>query len=175
VLTGYRHAVYSVVAAANIGVDTGEATVAGICGVTANRPNDKNYCTKNIPIDQPTRGTKNSMTDTTDLTTRIIDDSLHTVPTVPSLFVFNSVSMAKAHAIEHLKTVLIGYSIDAAIISETHFKKHHSSDIFNINNFALFRLDRAGRRAGGVAVWARSSLQPTLWSFPDPTGNYELL
>jgi len=42
---------------------------------------------------------------------------------LPTLFVFNAASLAKPHAIEQLQTDLIGYSVDVAVVSETHFKK----------------------------------------------------
>src|SRR5260221_3974998 len=44
----------------------------------------------------------------------------------PVLYVFNSASVAKPHAKEQLTAELIGYNVDIAIITETHFKKKHT-------------------------------------------------
>jgi len=67
------------------------------------------------------------------------------------LYVFNAASIAKPHAIEQLQTDLVGYSVDVVVVSKTHFRKKHSSDILNIASYALLRLDRPNRRVGGVA------------------------
>jgi len=56
--------------------------------------------------------------------------------------------------------------VDVAVVSKTHFKKKHSSEILNIAGYALLRLDRPNRRAGGVAIFTINSLLPTLWESP---------
>jgi len=73
----------------------------------------------------------------------------------PTLYVLNASSLAKTHAIEHLTTDLTGYSADIGLICETRWKKHHSSGTYSVEGYSLFRLDREGRRGGGVAIYAR--------------------
>jgi len=80
---------------------------------------------------------------------------------LPTLFVFKAASLTKPHAIEQLQTDLIGYLVDVAVVSKTHFKKKHSSEILNIAGYALLRLDRPNRRAGCVAIYLRHQLTPT--------------
>ena len=81
----------------------------------------------------------------------------------PTLYVFNAASIAKPHAIESLTAELTGYQIDVAIITETHLKpSKHPDGCFDISGYSLIRRDRVGRREG-VAIYARSSLRPTVW------------
>ena len=76
---------------------------------------------------------------------------------LPTFYVFNSRSLAKPHALEQLEAELLGYSIDAAIISETHFKNKHTDDIIKISGYHSIRRDRRKRKAGGVAIFLRDS------------------
>ena len=71
----------------------------------------------------------------------------------PAPYVFNTASLGKPNAIRQLTAELGGYAIDVAIISETHLKRKHTDETFNINGYQLFRRDRPGRRGGGVAVY----------------------
>ena len=94
--------------------------------------------------------------------------------TVPTVYVVNAAALTKPHAIEQLTADLTGYSIDVAFVSETHLKHKHNSDTFGIPDYTLIRLDRSGRR-GGVAIYAKQSLQPTLWSQTLDNDHIELL
>jgi Reverse transcriptase (RNA-dependent DNA polymerase) len=95
----------------------------------------------------------------------------------PTLYVFNAASIAKPHAVEQLNAELIGYSVDAAIISESHLKKKHANSCVDIDNYVLFRRDRERRKGGGVAIYVRSSLKAEVYQLPIPgeDPNYELL
>jgi hypothetical protein len=86
--------------------------------------------------------------------------------TSPTLYVVNAAAVTKPHAIEQLTADLIGYSVDVALVSESHLKSKHSSDTFSIADYELFRRDRSGRRGGGVMIYAKTSLQPTVWKQP---------
>jgi len=93
----------------------------------------------------------------------------------PTLYVFNAASLVKPHAIEQLSAELDGYHIDIAVISETHLKTKHADNLVSIEGFQLFRRDRAGRRGGGVAVYARASLNSSLEQPDGDNKSFELL
>ena len=68
----------------------------------------------------------------------------------PSLYVFNSASLAKPHALEQLATDLSGFVIDAAVITETHFKPtKHSDSMMNIAGYSLY-FAKTAKGAGTV-------------------------
>ena len=92
----------------------------------------------------------------------------------PTLYVFNAASIVKPNAIEQLTTELIGYDIDIAVISESHLKKH-ANNCVEIDGYSLFRRDRTGRKAGGVAIYARQSLAATEWPISKLDPNFEML
>ena len=77
---------------------------------------------------------------------------------LPRLYVLNAASLAKPHAIEQLAMELVSLSIDIALITETHFKKHHSDGAFYIEGFSCVRRDRVGRRGGGVAIFIKDTI-----------------
>ena len=81
----------------------------------------------------------------------------------PGLYVLNAAALTKPHAIEQLSAELIGYQLDIAVISESHLKAKHQDSAFAIKGFSLHRRDRAGRRGGGVAIYARSELRASEW------------
>ena len=102
-------------------------------------------------------------------------DSPAKVRSAPTLYVLNAAAITKPHALQQLTADITGYSIDVALISESHLKHKHLSDSFNINNFSLFRRDRSGRRGGGVLIYARETLSPTLWKQNSDNDLVELL
>jgi len=53
----------------------------------------------------------------------------------PTLYVINAAALSKPHAIEHLTEDAIGYDVDAALITETHLKAKHDSDVFGIDGY----------------------------------------
>ena len=78
----------------------------------------------------------------------------HRQSQLPALYVFNSSSLAKPNAVNHLAADLRGYHIDIGIITETHLKPSiHIDNILHINGYVLFRRDRLKRRGGGVAFY----------------------
>lgn len=93
---------------------------------------------------------------------------------VPSLYLLNSASLAKPHAVEHLVADLTSYGTDVAIITETHFKTKHADGVVNIPGYTLYRRDRVGRRGGGVATYVRSHLQSGTWKPVTDDKTFEL-
>ena len=93
----------------------------------------------------------------------------------PSLYVLNAAALTKPYAVEQLTADLSSYDSAVAIITETHFKAKHIDAVFNIPEYGLFRRDRQRRRGGGVAVYARCALQPTVWTSSADDRKYELL
>lgn len=94
---------------------------------------------------------------------------------IPTLYLLNSASLAKKHAKDQLAADLIGYHVDVAIITETHFKpSKHPDSIMNIDGYNLFRRDRCKRRGGGVAI-IRSSISASEVQMPGDDPLYELL
>jgi hypothetical protein len=94
---------------------------------------------------------------------------------LPTIYAFNAASIAKPHAIEQLTADLIGYSVDVAIISESHLKLKHTDSAVNIDGYILFRRDRRGRREGGVAVYVKRNISATEWPVPGMDTVFELL
>ena len=81
----------------------------------------------------------------------------------PTMYVLNAAAITKPHAIEHLSADLTGYNADIAVITETHLKKKHADHNFAVNDYTLFRRNRAGRRGGGVAVYVNRCLSADVW------------
>jgi hypothetical protein len=65
----------------------------------------------------------------------------------PALYVFNTASMVKPHAIEKLAAKLTGYGIDIALITETHLKKLHADSCFSRRQRSV------PTRQGSSQVW----------------------
>jgi len=93
-----------------------------------------------------------NISDHRDLTTNNRNESF------PGLYVINANSIAKMHAIDQLRADLIGYSLDIAIITETHLKAHHSDPMVGLSGYSLIRRDRVARERGGVAVAVKEGL-----------------
>ena len=78
-------------------------------------------------------------------------------PTVASqLYVLNAAAVTKSHAIEHLATDLLGYKTDIAAITETHLKKKHTNELFDMDGYALHQQQQQqpfnGRLSGTTRV-----------------------
>ena len=93
---------------------------------------------------------------------------------IPSLFVLNAAAITKPHAVDHLAADLLSYKSDIAVITETHCKQKHQDSVLNIPGYALCRRDRLRRRGGGVAVYVRSALSSTAWTYSSDDRTYEL-
>ena len=110
---------------------------------------------------------------TTRLDFKLSDDQ----STPLKLYIHNAASIAKRHAVEQLSADLTVYSVDAAIISESHLKKKHPNSCIDIDSYVLFRRDKQRRKDGGVAVYVRLSLKAEMYKPPiaGDDSNYELL
>ena len=107
-----------------------------------------------------------------------VDESVIHTPasrSLPSLYVLNAAALTKLHAIDHLTSELVGYNVDVALITETHLKPKHDSKIMNIQNYTLYRRDRIGRRCGGVAIYLRSALKSSAWTFSAHNSIFEIM
>src|SRR6218665_2657760 len=80
------------------------------------------------------------------------------VSSVPNLYILNANSIAKPHALDQLAAELACYSIDVALISETHLKSRHLSSLIHIDGYQVYRRDRLARRNGGVATFVKDTL-----------------
>ena len=97
----------------------------------------------------PVSTTRSNSTHTSQLIYPSINNSPHphsTYRTLPRLFLLNSASLAKPHAIEALQTEVMSLDIDIAIITESHFKAHHSSGAVGLLGYTCYRRDRGERR-----------------------------
>ena len=103
---------------------------------------------------------------------KLIDDEILLVPT---LYVFNSCSLAKPYALQQLQAELSSYEVDAAIISETHFKTKHTNEIIQIDGYNVIRRDRQKRKAGGVAIILHEKWQFNVLNFLNDDCNFEIL
>jgi hypothetical protein len=77
-------------------------------------------------------------------------------------------------AITHLAAELQSYNVDVAVITETHFKSKHSDSVVGVDGYTVFRRDRARRRGGGVALYVRSTIQTSVWTYSADDRTYEL-
>lgn len=93
---------------------------------------------------------------------------------VPSLYVLNAAALTKSHAVEQLTADIANYQSDIAVITETHCKTKHSDSALSIAGYTLHRRDRQRRRGGGVAVYVRSDLQSTVWTYSADDRVYEI-
>ena len=102
-------------------------------------------------------------------------------PYSSAIYIINANSIAKSHALEQLQAELIGYDIDIAVVTETHFKKKHLEEACHVTGYTTFRRDREGRRAGGVAAHmcavthVRDTLAATECNLAGDTRTLELL
>ena len=55
---------------------------------------------------------------------------------------------------------LLKLNVDCFVASETWFSDVHTDNFLSICGYNLFRDDRVGRIGGGVAIWAKDSLNP---------------
>ena len=69
-----------------------------------------------------------------------------------SLYLINTTSLAKPHAIQLLHTELLNKEFDIVLVTETWFTQIHLDTYVAIPNYVLLRRDR-GRRGGGFAHW----------------------
>ena len=99
---------------------------------------------------------------------------VHQSQSVPSLYVLNAAALTKSHAVEQLATDVANYQIDIAVITETHCKAKHTDSVLSIPGYTLQRRDRQRRRGGGVAVYVRSGLQSSVWTYSADDRVYEL-
>ena len=91
------------------------------------------------------------------------------------MYFINAYSIAKPHALEQLHAELLGYNIDIAVVTETHFKKKHSEAACHVGGYTTIRRDREGRRAGGVAIYVREAYQASDCVVAGDTRELELL
>jgi hypothetical protein len=97
--------------------------------------------------------------------------------TPPSLYLLNAAALSKPQAVENPAVDLSNYNIDVAVITETNFKLKHSDTAVAVDGYTIFRRDRQGRRAGGIALYVRSNIQSSawsLWTYSADNRTYEL-
>jgi len=90
--------------------------------------------------------------------------SQHVMSSMPTLYVLNADALSKPGAVDHLTVDLKSTVASVAVITETHFKQKHTDSVIGIDNYTVFRRDRAGRRGGGIALYVNSSIQSSVWS-----------
>ena len=93
----------------------------------------------------------------------------------PRVYSVNAASLAKPHALQHFASELSSFSADVAIISETHFKKHHSTQMTQLDGYTCERRDRVGRRGGGVAIYIKNGFNYTIRQVVGDGDEYETL
>src|SRR6218665_1036865 len=105
-------------------------------------------------------------------------DSYH-CPTLqtslPGVYIINASSIAKPHALDKLNAELRSYHLDIAIITETHFKKHHCASIITMDGYQVFRSDRVGRMRGGTAVVVADRYKAEEYIIPGDSRELELI
>jgi len=62
------------------------------------------------------------------------------------IYILNVCSIAKPHAFQQTLTDVITYKPDIIILTEMHLSSKHSSDLFSISEYILYRKDRSNRK-----------------------------
>ena len=101
--------------------------------------------------------------------------TLYVSPSTSTLYVLNAAALTKVHAVEQLAADLTSYGTDIAIITETHLKSKHTDSAMSILGYSLNRRDRQRRRGGGVALYIRSTIPASVWTYSADDRTYELL
>ena len=84
----------------------------------------------------------------------------------PIVFVLNPTSLAKAHAFGQLKCDVEHFVVDIVVVCKSWLKSvKHSSDLFTLPGFQLFRLNRFRHKGGGICVYVRSQFKCKLYDF----------
>ena len=112
---------------------------AGLFYNTGGGAEARERCLINISIDHDLYGTK-PIVSAPSLQLSVAEHPALSVP--PSLFVMNHTGHAKPFAIPTLRAELYSQSIEVGIISETWFKAHHQSSLFDIEGYVTYRKDR---------------------------------
>lgn len=94
---------------------------------------------------------------------------------MPSLYVINATSIAKPHAMQHLVADVLHYDVQVCIVTETWLRKDHDDVIFQIPGYTTHRLDRTGRRGGGIMILCKASLGAVVERLPKAIDNAEIL
>jgi hypothetical protein len=69
---------------------------------------------------------------------------------LPTIFVLNPTSITKAHAFDQLRCDIESFAFDTAVVCESWLKPKHTSNLFTVQDFRLFRCDRIGRVIGNL-------------------------
>ncbi|XP_050736318.1 IST1 homolog isoform X3 [Eriocheir sinensis] len=85
------------------------------------------------------------------------DSRIQAGPGVPSILLTNPQSLT--NCFDEFKEVVAQHNPDVIVVSETWFSEARPAAQHNLSGYRLFHDDREGR-GGGVAVYARESLQP---------------
>ena len=83
----------------------------------------------------------------------VVDKCLHSCTSSaysPKIYILNVCSIAKPHAFQQILTDVI--LTDVIILTETHLNSKHSSKLFDIPDYLLFRKDRLKRKGGGMCL-----------------------
>ena len=54
------------------------------------------------------------------------------------MYLLNVAALSKPHAVEHLAAEIGSYDVDAAVVTETHFKARHTNNIVGITNYIRY-------------------------------------
>ena len=110
---------------------------------------------------------------------KVVSDSLVPIPASlpdsPKMFVLNACSPVKPHAFEQLKAHMSSYTPDVVVVTETHMNSRHSSDLFFISSYKLFRNDRVKRKGGELCVYIKESLTSIVLSVTHALSHSETL
>ena len=78
------------------------------------------------------------------------------LPCYPSLLCANTRSAV--NKMDEISTTLKTKNVCCFVATETWFRDIHHHNMFCIEDFTCFRDDRTGRVGGGVAIWAKQTL-----------------
>ena len=76
---------------------------------------------------------------------------------------------------QHLTAEVLHYDVDVCIVTESWLRKDHDDSMFRIPGYTTHRLDRCGRRGGGILILSRANLVAIVESLPNTVANAEIL
>ena len=74
----------------------------------------------------------------------------------------NATSLKKNNALQLLQSDILSHNVDIILITETWFSSKQADTVLSLQNFNLFRLDRKGRRGGGVSIYVNCDVSATV-------------
>ena len=89
----------------------------------------------------------------------------------PSIYVLNINSLAKPHAIQHLRADVLSIGPDVVVLTESKLNRNHTDEEFGIPGYLCYRRDRSQlksngkpRGGGGLVTYVSVKYQSSIYN-----------